>query len=657
MTFNELEIMEPILRALSEKGYTTPTPIQEQAIIPALHNKDILGLAQTGTGKTAAFAIPIIQQLCSDRPLGKKREIRALILTPTRELAIQIDDSIREYNKYTRLRHTVIFGGVKQHAQVNTLKGGIDILVATPGRLLDLIGQGIITLQHIRHFVLDEADRMLDMGFHEDIMKIEKLLPKDRQTIMFSATMPPKIQQLAKTILRDPEEITIAIARPPETILQSAYICEEAQKIGIVKHLFKEKKPNKVLLFSGSKMKVKEIAKTLHHMGLSAGEMHSDLDQTQRNHVMHEFRNERVDILVATDIVSRGIDIDDITLVINFDVPYDVEDYVHRIGRTARAGDTGMAITFVAPDEQYRFSLIEKFLEKSIYRIPVPSELGEAPEYNPARDIRRRGAAARSGRKGGEKGGGRRNQRSSGRSGESERTSGEERAPRGKRSERPERSKRPRRPEGAEAAEGAENKQRADRPERSKGVNNPEGTENVERVERSERSEHPERSRKSKRSGKPRSQEGSRNEGESRAKEVSRQEGDATSPGASHGNEQSTGERQASRKKHTRQGQKPRARQEGTSKQGTSRSAEPRAPRERRSAEPSRKREGARDNRSKASTDTRGDAKKNAAASKGRAPSNKRVSKPTHPAPASKQEITSDKPKKKGWSWWPFGKK
>src|SRR5690606_22479536 len=242
----------------------------------------------------------------------------------------------------------------------------------------------------VTYFILDEAVMMLDIGFYDDIMQIVKLLPKDRQTVMFSATMPPKIQQMAKTILSNPEEITISVAKPPESIIQSSYICYESQKMEILKLLFKNKKPHKVILFSGKKQKVKEIAKTLQKMDLSVGEMHSDLDQSQREHIMREFKNERVDILVATDIVSRGIDIDDITLVINFDVPYDVEDYIHRIGRTARAGDSGMAITFVAPEEQYRFEQIEQFLQKKIYRIPVPIEFGDVPEYNPIK-IKRQG--------------------------------------------------------------------------------------------------------------------------------------------------------------------------------------------------------------------------------------------------------------------------
>jgi superfamily II DNA/RNA helicase len=241
-----------------------------------------------------------------------------------------------------------------------------------------------IDFSGVKYFILDEADRMLDMGFYDDIMQVVKRLPKDRQTIMFSATMPPKIRTLAKTILRNPVEVKIAVSRPPESIEQSAYICHEAQKQGIIRHLFAGKDVSKVIIFSGSKLKVKELFKTFHRMGLSVGEMHSDLEQNQRDHIMREFKNNRVNILVATDIVSRGIDIDDITMVINYDVPHDAEDYVHRIGRTARASAKGKSITFVAEEEQYKFKKIEEFLEKEITKNVLPEELGEAPEYNPS---------------------------------------------------------------------------------------------------------------------------------------------------------------------------------------------------------------------------------------------------------------------------------
>ncbi len=397
MLFTELPLCDSILEGLEAMNFKKATPVQEQAIPVILDKKDVIACAQTGTGKTAAFLLPLLDNLKNDDHDVNK--VNAIIMAPTRELAQQIDQMMEGFSYFTPFSSVAVYGGNDAEAwdvQKRGLLSGADVVIATPGRLLSHINLYNIDFSGVKYFILDEADRMLDMGFYDDIMKIESLLPKERQTIMFSATMPPKIQQLAKTILRDPKEITIAIARPPETILQSAYICYETQKIGILKQLLKEKKLNKVLLFSGSKMKVKEITKVLRRMGLNADEMHSDLDQSQREHVMHEFRNERVNILVATDIVARGIDIDDISLVINFDVPYDAEDYVHRIGRTARAGDSGMAITFVSPDEQYRFSLIEKFLDKKIYQIPIPAELGKAPEYNPVRDRRRRGAAIRS---------------------------------------------------------------------------------------------------------------------------------------------------------------------------------------------------------------------------------------------------------------------
>lgn len=384
MLFTELSLCESLLEGLQAMNFKETTPVQEQAIPVILNKKDVIACAQTGTGKTAAFLLPLLNNLQTEPHAEHK--VNAIIMAPTRELAQQIDQQMEGFSYFTPFSSVAVYGGNDGEAwntQKRGLTNGADVVIATPGRLLSHINLYDIDFSGVKYFILDEADRMLDMGFFDDIMKIEKLLPKERQTIMFSATMPPKIQQMAKTILRNPAEITIAIARPPETILQSAYICHEPQKIEIVRSLFKEKKPNKVILFSGSKLKVKEIAKVLKRMGLSAGEMHSDLEQAQRDHVMHEFRNERVDILVATDIVARGIDIDDITLVINFDVPYDVEDYVHRIGRTARAGDTGMAITLVSPPEQYRFAQIEKFLQKEIYKIPVPAELGDAPEYNP----------------------------------------------------------------------------------------------------------------------------------------------------------------------------------------------------------------------------------------------------------------------------------
>ena len=398
MTFKELNLIEPIMHAVAEKGYVTPTPIQEQAIPPALEGRDLMGCAQTGTGKTAAFTLPILQ-LLSARPRTKgRRSIKALVLTPTRELALQIDESLGDYAKYTPLRTCVVFGGVNQRPQIDCLKRGVDVLTATPGRLLDLIGQGHISLKQIEFFVLDEADRMLDMGFFDDIMTIVRRLPAERQTLMFSATLPPKIRELARQILRKPVEINIAVSKPNEAIEQGAYVLYETQKLGLIKELFAKPLESKTIIFSSSKLKVKELAFAFKRMHLNAAAMHSDLDQAKREEVMLDFKNNKVSILVATDIVARGIDIEDIGLVINYDVPHDPEDYIHRIGRTARASATGRALTFVNEKEQGKFRRIEEFMEREVEKLPLPEKLGKAPAYEPSASGDRRGRGGRKGR-------------------------------------------------------------------------------------------------------------------------------------------------------------------------------------------------------------------------------------------------------------------
>ncbi len=399
MRFDELPLCEPVLSGLDAMNFTDATPVQEQTIPVILDKKDVIACAQTGTGKTAAFILPLLHNLQSEP--HDEDKINAIIMAPTRELAQQIDQQMEGFSYFTPFSSVAVYGGNDAAAwdvQRKGLQKGADVVIATPGRLLSHINLYDIDFSQVRYFILDEADRMLDMGFYDDIMTVVKRLPANRQTIMFSATMPPKIRTLAKTILKDPVEVKIAVSRPPETIRQMAYICSETQKQGIIRHLFAGKEVNKVIIFSGSKLKVKELFKTFRQMKLSVGEMHSDLDQSQRDHVMHEFRNSRVSILVATDIVARGIDIDDITLVINYDVPHDEEDYVHRIGRTARAGESGMAITFVAEEEQYKFRKIEEFLEKDIEKLTLPDELGEAPEYNP--DAHRHGHKKFASRKG-----------------------------------------------------------------------------------------------------------------------------------------------------------------------------------------------------------------------------------------------------------------
>lgn len=387
MRFDELPLCDAVLDGLQAMNFIEATPVQAETIPVILQKKDVIACAQTGTGKTAAFILPLLHNLQAV-PLAADK-VNAIIMAPTRELAQQIDQQMEGFSYFTSFSSVAVYGGSDAQAwdvQRRGLQKGADVVIATPGRLLSHINLYDIDFSHVKYFILDEADRMLDMGFFDDIMQVVNKLPKDRQTIMFSATMPPKIRLLAKTILNNPVEVKIAVSRPPESIMQTAYICREGQKLGLIRHLFGEQQLNKVIIFSGSKLKVKELFKTFHQMGLSVGEMHSDLEQSQREHIMHEFRNNRVNILVATDIVSRGIDIDDISLVINYDVPHDAEDYVHRIGRTARAKAEGMSITFVSEAEQYKFRQIELFLEKDIYKIPMPLELGDAPLYEPEKN-------------------------------------------------------------------------------------------------------------------------------------------------------------------------------------------------------------------------------------------------------------------------------
>ncbi len=384
MKFSELELEESVLEALDAMRFDECTPIQEQAIPIILEGKDLIAVAQTGTGKTAAFLLPVLNKLCK----GEHRQdvINCVVMSPTRELAQQIDQQMEGFSYFMPVSSVAVYGGNDGSLFEQQKKGlslGADVVIATPGRLLSHLNLGYVDLSHVSYFILDEADRMLDMGFFDDIMQIVKHMPKERQTIMFSATMPAKIQQLANTILRNPSEIKLAVSKPAEKIIQAAYVCYERQKLGIVQHLFEQEVPEKVIVFVSSKIKVKEVTRALKMKKLNVGEMHSDLEQVQREQIMRDFKAGRINILVATDIVSRGIDIDDIRLVINYDVPNDSEDYVHRIGRTARANNDGVAITFVNEKEQSNFKNIENFLEKEIYKIPVPVELGESPEYAP----------------------------------------------------------------------------------------------------------------------------------------------------------------------------------------------------------------------------------------------------------------------------------
>lgn len=384
MKFTELNLDDCVLQALDTMNFQECTPVQEHTIPVILEGKDLIGVAQTGTGKTAAYLLPILNRLLSDN--HPEDAINCIIMAPTRELAQQIDQQMEGFAYFVPVSSVAVYGGndgVLFEQQKKGLTLGADVVIATPGRLISHLALGYVDLSRVSYFILDEADRMLDMGFSDDIMQIVKYLPKERQTIMFSATMPAKIQQLAKTILHDPVEVKLAVSKPAEKIIQAAYICYERQKLGVIQSLFQDEVPEKVIIFASSKIKVKEVTMALKRMKLNVGDMHSDLEQAQREFIMHEFKNGRINILVATDIVSRGIDIDDVRLVINYDVPHDCEDYVHRIGRTARANNDGVAITFVSEKEQGKFKEIELFLEKDIYKIPVPEELGETPVYNP----------------------------------------------------------------------------------------------------------------------------------------------------------------------------------------------------------------------------------------------------------------------------------
>jgi superfamily II DNA/RNA helicase len=386
MRFDEMDLEEAVLDGLDAMNFFEATPIQEQTIPLILQGKDIIGCAQTGTGKTAAYVVPLINQLYKEEL--DKDAINAIIMAPTRELAQQIDQQIEGFAYFLPVSAVAVYGGtdgILWEQQKRGLEQGADIIIATPGRLISHLNVGTVDLSKVSFFILDEADRMLDMGFSDDIMQIYKMLPPTCQCIMFSATMPPKIKSLAQSILKNPADVKIAISRPPETIMQTAYVCHEPQKLLILEDIFKQSNPQRVIIFSSSKQKVKDLTRTLMRHKFNVAEMHSDLEQNQREEVMKDFKNGKIDILVATDVVARGIDINDIRLVVNFDIPHDPEDYVHRIGRTARGtSGEGLAITFISESEQYKFSQIEKFLNKTIYKIPVDEKFGDTPEYNPS---------------------------------------------------------------------------------------------------------------------------------------------------------------------------------------------------------------------------------------------------------------------------------
>ena len=403
MTFEETYLNDNILDALYDMHFEEMTPIQERCIPEILDGRDLIGVAQTGTGKTAAYLLPILSML--DDGGFPKDAVNCIVMSPTRELAQQIDQAMQGFGYYLDgISSVAVYGGNDGNRfdqEMKGLKMGADVVIATPGRLLSHIRMGHLDLSRLSFFVLDEADRMLDMGFSDDILQIAKMLPPDHQTIMFSATMPTKIQELARTLLNYPTEVKIAVSKPAEKIQQSAYICYEPQKLGIVRSLFKAGELQRVIIFSGKKDKVKDITRELKHMHINCAPMHSDLSQAERDEVMYRFKSGQVDVLVATDIVARGIDIDDILMVINYDVPHDAEDYVHRIGRTARAQRDGIAITFVSQADIRYFADIERFLERTIDKNPLPEGLGEGPEYTPMtprKSTRGRGGRRRNGK-------------------------------------------------------------------------------------------------------------------------------------------------------------------------------------------------------------------------------------------------------------------
>lgn len=384
MYFSEFGFDDELMDSLDAMRFNEATPIQSQAIPVIMDGRDLIACAQTGTGKTAAYLLPVIDQLLYTTPEG----IDTIILVPTRELAIQIDQQMEGFGYYVPVNSTAIYGGNDSGEwgrQRKAIEDGADMVIATPGRLLQHIAMGYVDFSHVKHLILDEADRMLDMGFFDDIMQVVKQLPKERQTLMFSATMPPKIRNLAKEILVDPAEISIAISKPAENIKQGAYVVYDPQKPALIKSILKPRKDQSIIIFSSKKQSCKELAIALRRSGFNSGVIHSDLDQKAREEVLLQFRNRNINILVATDIIARGIDIKEIDMVINYDVPRDAEDYVHRIGRTARAQSSGEAYTLINEKDMQAFGRIEQLIEKEVEKLPLPAELGEGPAYNPGR--------------------------------------------------------------------------------------------------------------------------------------------------------------------------------------------------------------------------------------------------------------------------------
>ena len=382
MTFHDFNFDTRLVDGLDSMGIRIPTPIQEQAIPVILQQKDLIACAQTGTGKTAAYLLPILNRIIHT----EKRHLNTLIIAPTRELAQQIDQQIEGFGYFLSVSSISIYGGgdgATWDQQRKALEEGADIIIATPGRLIALLATGKIILDHLEHLVLDEADRMLDMGFYDDIVKIINYLPKKRQTVLFSATMPPKIRVLANKILNQPVEINISIAKPAAGILQQAYVVYDEQKGALIKHVLKNHPWNSVLIFASTKENVKKLDAAFQRAGLAAKAFHSDLDQPEREQILRAFKNKQINMIIGTDVLSRGIDVEGISLVINFDVPPDPEDYVHRVGRTARAETTGTAITFINEKDQRKFLSIENLIGETIEKLSLPTAVGEGPIYQP----------------------------------------------------------------------------------------------------------------------------------------------------------------------------------------------------------------------------------------------------------------------------------
>lgn len=384
MTFSELNLHENVLAGLDAMGFTKPTPIQEAAIPIIKDNKDLIGCAQTGTGKTAAFLLPLMHKIAESDISDE--HINTMIIVPTRELAVQIDQQLEGLSYFSGITSLPVYGGGDGAGftrEKNALAKGTHIVIGTPGKLISHLNLGYVKVSQLKHLVLDEADRMLDMGFYEDIMKIITHLPKERQNLLFSATMAPKIRKLAMEILTDPEEVSISIAKPSEKITQVAFLTYDSQKIDLVKHLLRFNDIPSLVIFTSRKTKVREITRALQKEGFKAKGISSDLEQVEREDILREFKNKLLPIIVATDVISRGIDVDNIDMIINYDVPGDAADYVHRIGRTARAEAEGEAVTFINEDDQENFQKIEQLIEKVIRKVPMPASLGDGPEYDP----------------------------------------------------------------------------------------------------------------------------------------------------------------------------------------------------------------------------------------------------------------------------------